>query len=66
MIPFHENGKWWVMDAEKKQLSVLAKFLQGWELLAHSGGYPITLFGEWNGEQLLPLSVWIENQFFHL
>ncbi|MDJ0733104.1 MAG: SWIM zinc finger family protein [Nostocaceae cyanobacterium] len=65
VIPFHEKGKWWIIDSEKKQLSVVSKFLECWELLAHSAGYPITLFGEWNAEQFLPLSVWTENQFFH-
>ncbi|PJJ60477.1 SWIM zinc finger family protein [Hymenobacter chitinivorans] len=28
----------------------------GWGLLAASGGYPITVFGEWDGQVLLPIS----------
>ncbi|GAB3833191.1 SWIM zinc finger family protein [Hymenobacter jeollabukensis] len=28
----------------------------GWELLAVSGGYPITVFGEWDGRALLPIT----------
>ncbi|UOQ70953.1 hypothetical protein [Hymenobacter cellulosilyticus] len=28
----------------------------GWGLLAASGGYPITVFGEWTGQALLPIS----------
>lgn len=31
---------------------------QGLALLARSGGAPLTLMGEWNGRQLLPLSAW--------
>ncbi|GAA4386020.1 hypothetical protein [Hymenobacter koreensis] len=27
-----------------------------WQLLAVSGGHPLTIFGEWNGVRLLPLS----------
>jgi len=38
----------------------------GWRLLAISGGYPITLFGEWNGHQFYPLSSWAENRYVPL
>jgi hypothetical protein len=27
-------------------------------MLALSGGAPVTIFGEWNGTHLLPMSVW--------
>lgn len=30
----------------------------GWQLLALGGGTPVTMFGEWNGERLRPLSCW--------
>ena len=33
---------------------------------ALSAGQPLTLFGEWNGLTLLPLSVWSEEGFFSL
>lgn len=33
----------------------------GWQLLAVSGGQPVTLFGEWNGRQLRPLTWWRED-----
>ena len=29
-----------------------------WQLLAESGGQPITLFGEWNGQEFRPLASW--------
>ncbi|MEL7225911.1 MAG: hypothetical protein AAGL17_13920 [Cyanobacteria bacterium J06576_12] len=41
-------------------------FSQGWEILAMSGGRALAVFGEWNGETLLPLSVWSENKFMAL
>ena len=31
-----------------------------WELMALSGGGPVTVFGEWDGRQLRPLTVWSE------
>ncbi len=30
----------------------------GWQLTALGGGAPMTIFGEWNGERLRPLSGW--------
>jgi hypothetical protein len=31
-----------------------------WQLLAQSGGQPITLFGEWDGRAFRPLGSWVE------
>jgi hypothetical protein len=30
----------------------------GWQLLARSGGQPLTVFGEWNGQGFRPLASW--------
>ncbi|GAB3584099.1 SWIM zinc finger family protein [Hymenobacter daeguensis] len=30
----------------------------GWQLLAESGGQPVTLFGEWDGQAFRPLTGW--------
>ncbi|MFD2720147.1 DUF5691 domain-containing protein [Hymenobacter monticola] len=30
----------------------------GWQLLAESGGQPVTLFGEWDGQAFRPLGSW--------
>ncbi|TGD80216.1 SWIM zinc finger family protein [Hymenobacter wooponensis] len=32
--------------------------LYGWQLRAVSGGYPLTVFGEWTGAALRPLAYW--------
>lgn len=37
-----------------------------WQLLALSGVHPVTLFGEWDGTALFPLSVWAEEGFYGL
>ncbi|MNW17288.1 hypothetical protein D3C71_2164270 [compost metagenome] len=31
---------------------------EAWQLLAHSGGAPLRVFGEWDGEQFAPLTAW--------
>ncbi|MBX3172579.1 MAG: SWIM zinc finger family protein [Candidatus Eremiobacteraeota bacterium] len=35
-------------------------FTRVWQLLALSGGGPVTVFGEWDGRRLRPLTVWSE------
>ena len=34
-----------------------------WKILAISGGHPINIFGEWSGDQLLPLSLTKDNRY---
>ncbi|MEO1791056.1 MAG: SWIM zinc finger family protein [Cyanobacteria bacterium J06629_19] len=60
------NDRWWLQDSEQKTLPLSPAFSQGWEILAMSGGRALAVFGEWNGETLLPLSVWSENKFMAL
>ena len=34
--------------------------------MALSGGHPLHLFGEWDGDSLTPLAAWAEGRFYHL
>ena len=61
----HDNG-WAVRDQAGYLLPVSPRFGDIWDLVALSGGYPISLFGEWDGEYLRPLSVLHENRFIDL
>lgn len=40
----------------RQQLPLHPDSAASWELLAASGGHPITLFGEWNGRAFLPIT----------
>ena len=55
---------WHVRDTAGEQLPLHARFNEGWTLLALSGGGPIGLFGEWDGEQLRPLGVAANGGYF--
>lgn len=66
VVPVRRNESWFVRDALGKLLPLSAQFSQGWKLLAVSGGYPVTLFGEWNGRHLLPLSLWAEGRYVRI
>lgn len=58
-----------VRDAEGLTLVVQGRCLplrlgavDGWKLLAASGGHPLQLMGEWDGHRLAPLSAWSSGQ----
>ena len=48
-------GAWLLRDAVGDALPLTAR--EHWRLLAISGGHPVDVMGEWNGEALLPLGV---------
>ncbi len=66
VIPIRENDSWLIQDAQGTILPLSTRLEQDWQLLALSGGHPLTLFGEWNGTKLLPFSIWMEDTFYGL
>lgn len=70
VVPIRDNqaDRWLIQDAQGAVLPLSPRLepKQGWQLLALSGGYPLALFGEWNGTHLLPLNVWMEETFYGL
>lgn len=63
VIPFRSGNAWMIRDTAGAQLALSPRFAQAWNLLALSGGHPIDLFGEWDGEALLPLSAYAAEDF---
>ncbi|MBD2607287.1 SWIM zinc finger family protein [Scytonema hofmannii FACHB-248] len=68
MPVFNDDGNFCgVRDADGYMLSTSGlSSQQTWQLLALSGGHAVGIFGEWNGDRFLPLSVYAENVFFTL
>ncbi|MBF2028087.1 MAG: SWIM zinc finger family protein [Oscillatoriales cyanobacterium C42_A2020_001] len=68
VVPMRDGDRWLVQDARGIGLPLADRLepRQAWQLRALSGGHPLTLFGEWDGTQLLPLSVWTEEGFYGL
>ncbi|WP_299415760.1 SWIM zinc finger family protein [Acaryochloris sp. IP29b_bin.148] len=62
VIPQLSDQGWRVIDPQGDQLPLRPGF-DAWPLLALSGGHPVMLFGEWDGQTLLPLSLWANNRF---
>ena len=64
VTPVCTNGgdTWYVRDSRGDALP-LAKG-EYWQMLALSGGYPVDLAAEWNGEALLPIGMMAQGTYF--
>jgi hypothetical protein len=50
-----QAARWYVRDDEAREWPLAPGYPSCWKLLALSGGAPINLFAEWDGEHLWPL-----------
>src|SRR5689334_14122333 len=66
VVPVRRGERWFARDNNGRLLSLRSGTTLGWKLLALSGGYPIALFGEWNGQSLLPISAWADGRHVEL
>jgi hypothetical protein len=57
LTPVRRDGVLYLRDESGQALPVAADFTAGWPLLAVSSGRPSTVFGEWDGESVRPLTV---------
>lgn len=48
----------WCLQAARRCLRLRVGDEPAWQLLALAGGVPLTVFGEWDGEALRPLTAW--------
>ena len=56
----HEHKSWFVQDSAGSYLTLRSDD-KNWELLAYSGGHPVALVAEWDGQHLRPISVIAEH-----
>jgi hypothetical protein len=66
VVPVREGVRWLLRDAEGFELAMAAGGDRGWIVAAASGGRPISVFGEWDGTALLPLSLSADARFVSL
>jgi hypothetical protein len=66
MVPESRGEQWFARDINGRLLSLRSESTSGWKLIALSGGYPLTIFGEWNGHSLLPVSAWTDGRHVEL
>ncbi len=61
--PYTHGGRFFLLDKNEKSLVLNVAENDGWKLPALSGGFPIGVFGEWDGAVFKPLSVVAEGRF---
>lgn len=65
-VPLPTPGGWLVRDSAGAVVPLARTFSDPWPLFAVCGGSPATLFGEWDGRALHPLSVIASGRFIPL
>lgn len=66
VLPLRREPRWLLRDVQGAGLPLHPRFTGEWSLLAVSGGHPVDMFGEWDGEAFRPLSAWVEGRFVGL
>jgi hypothetical protein len=65
VVPLVDGGRrWWLRDVTGA--AVRLGPCDRWRLLALSGGHPLDVFGEWDGEEFRPLSARVEGRLHPL
>lgn len=66
VIPIHDGDRFLLLDQDEKVIPIKVKDLAGWTLVSLSSAQPVTVFGEWNGNNFNPLSVFMGPRFVDL
>lgn len=62
----NKDGEFCLVDRDRNLIPTNSKYGIDWQILSITGGHPFTIFGEWNGDCLLPLSIFCANKFQRL
>ena len=62
MVPFYNEGQFYCADIEQFFRPLEVDAMQGWRLVALSGGDPIHFFATWNGTHFKPLSAMVNKR----
>jgi hypothetical protein len=66
VVPAFASDRLYLEDSAGRRIPGAAGFRHGWNLLALSGGAPLALFGEWDGESFEPMTVRRGDRWFTL
>jgi len=66
VTPVQRAQGWIVRDAAGHALALDISEAKGWVLYSLSGGNPVSLAGEWDGDALTPLGAWAEGRFLRI
>lgn len=57
-VPRFQGSQFSLQDESGHALPLRATPESAWKLMAVSGGHPVSVFGEWDGARLRPLTLW--------
>lgn len=57
VLPVYCKGNFVIVDRERNRVPLKISETQMWRLMLLSAGNPLSLFGEWDGEALAPISI---------
>lgn len=63
VIPTRHGKDWVLLEDSGLAIPLSETFDHQWALMALSGGYPIQVGGEWNGQELMPTGAFAEDRF---
>ncbi|MFE5703793.1 SWIM zinc finger family protein [Rhodococcus koreensis] len=66
VTPAYDGGSWFVVDGQGRALPLSGEDPVQWRLLGMSGGSPVTVFGEWTSDSLVPVSVFDRGDVYPL
>lgn len=66
VTPLPRAHGWVIRDAASQALPLDVSEPKAWILYSLSGAKPVSLAGEWDGEEFTPLSVWVEGRFLRV
>ncbi len=66
VMPVRQGKGFVLVDVEGQSIPLRTDMPLGWALIAASEGKAVTVFGEWNGENFLPLSAISQERFINL
>jgi hypothetical protein len=66
VVPMRNGDSWAIRNVAGRELPVHPGFDRSWTLLAISGGHPVSLFGEWDGEHFTPWSTCLGGRYHTL
>lgn len=58
VLPIRRGQAAFLADSTSRALLLSRRFSHFWNLMALSGGHPIDIAGEWDGDTFLPVSIW--------
>jgi hypothetical protein len=66
VVPVAADDRWLAAEPGGEALVLACDRLAGWRLSSLAGGRPLTLFGEWQDDQVRPVSVRADDRFVAL